>query len=88
MAFTAHGPVEQRSEEQREAEQSAGGRPARSVNMSDDPERKKQKKEKADAKKKEEEAKKKEGAEDLRSQLQSESDIILHGYLFDKTFRC
>ena len=27
-------------------------------------------------------------AEDFRAQLQSESDIVLHGYLFDETFRC
>ena len=83
-----YGPEEQRNEEQRKAENSAGGRPARSVSMSDEPERKKQKKEKAEAKKKEEEAKKKKEMEDLRSQLQSESEIILHGYLFDETFRC
>ena len=83
-----YGPEEQRNEEQRKAEKSAGGRPARSVSMSDEPERKKQKKEKAEAKKKEEEAKKKKEMEDLRSQLQSESEIILHGYLFDETFRC
>ena len=83
-----YGPEEQRNEEQREAEKSAGGRPARSVSMSDEPERKKQKKERAEAKKKEEEAKKKKDAEDLRSQLQSESDIILRGYPFDETFTC
>ena len=61
-----YGPEEQRHEEQREAEKRAGGRSARSVSMSDEPERKKQKKEKAEPKKKEEEAKKKKEAEDLR----------------------
>ena len=83
-----YGPEEQRNEEQREAEKSAEGRSARSVSVSDEPDSKKQKKEKAEAKKKEEEEKKRKEAEDLRSQLQSESDIILHGYLFDETFRC
>ena len=71
-----------------------------SVRQSEEPDGKKQKKEKkeeekrkkaeaeAEAKKKEEDARKKKEAEDLRTQLQSESDIILYGYLFDETFRC
>ena len=71
-----------------------------SVSQSEEPDRKKQKKEKkeeerrkkaeaeAEARKKEEDASKKKEAEDFRAQLQSELDIILHGYLFDETFRC
>ena len=50
-------------------------------------EKRKREEDEAEAKKREEDAKKKKEAADLRS-LQSESDIVLHGYLFDETFRC
>ena len=42
----------------------------------------------AEARKKEEDARKKKEAEDFRTQLQPESDIILHDYLFGEMFRC
>ena len=86
-----YGPEEQKKEEQRrglsEPASGAEERATRSVSISEEPDRKKQKKEKAEAKRKEEEKKKKE-LEDLRQQLSDESDIVLHGYLFDETFRC
>ena len=71
-----------------------------SVSQSEEPDRKKQKKAKkeekkrkkaeaeAEAKKKKEDARKKKEAQNLRTQLQSGSNVILHGYLFDETFKC
>ena len=81
--------------------QSSGNEPRSvSVSQSEAPDRKKQKKEKkeeekrkraaaeAEAKKKAEDERKKKEAEDFRRQLQSESDLILYGCLFNETYRC
>ena len=64
------------------------GRIERNKRKKKDEEKRKKAEAEAEAKKKEEDARKKKEAEDFRAQLQSESDLILHGYLFDETYRC